>query len=91
MTALTQNNEPFWEEQLSGRQADAAVEINRFHYLYNCTNVLDVIFRGAKPVYQEIGPFEYSEENSYRDIVYNQSVSDPVDGNHRQAITGTYT
>ena len=49
------------------------------------------MFRGAKPVYKEVGPFEYSEMNSYRNLVYNQSVADPADGTNRPAIMGIYT
>ena len=83
MTALTEENEPFWHGVLSGSNSQDyknGVEITRSHYLYNCTNVLEVMFQGARPVYREVGPFVYHEVNSYSDLVYNESLPDPKDG-----------
>ena len=72
LTALTEANEHFWRGTLSGNDSQqSGLEITRSHYLYNCTNVEDVMFQGAKPVYKEIGPFKYKEVNQYSDLVYN--------------------
>lgn len=77
LVALSDENEPFWNKALSGSDPANGVEITRQHFLYNCTNVPDVLFRGAKPEYQEIGPFNYSEVNQLTDLVYKPSSSEP--------------
>ena len=74
LTQLTAENEDLWAGTLAGT---GDLTINRSYYLYNCTNSEAVVFLGAAPEYQEVGPFVYKELNKYEDIKYDQEIIDP--------------
>ena len=76
-TVISAENEDFWSKLLVGQ---GEVEILRHHYLYNCTNYEDVVYRGAIPEYSEVGPFTYKEVNEYSEIEYGAEVRDPDEG-----------
>ena len=66
-TRLTRENEQFWSKQLVG---GGDIEIYRDHYLFTCTNVKDFMFSGAEPLFEEVGPFVYRENNTYSNQKY---------------------
>ena len=53
MTALTLANEKQWKD-LPGENT-----IFKKYYLYNCTNLEDVIYFNQAPEFMEVGPFIY--------------------------------
>ena len=66
MSALTPENEDKW----MGVPGENNLTYYLKHYVYNCTNIEDVIFRNAKPNYTELGPFTYKEIDTYQNITY---------------------
>ena len=66
-TEICAENEELWSQMLVGQKD---VEILQDFFLYNCTNYEDVVYRGATPEYQEVGPFTYKEVNEYTEIQY---------------------
>ena len=66
-TQLTQENEDNWKG-IPGRHD---LGIYWHQYFYNCTNALDVIYRGEKPEFQEFGPYTYRESDSYDGVIYS--------------------
>jgi len=52
---LTEKNSP----KVLGIPGEYDVNITWYHYLYNVTNLDDVVFRNEKPTYEEFGPFVY--------------------------------
>ena len=52
LTAATESN---WR----GIPGDNNILVTRNFFLYNCTNHEDVIFLGARPEFEEFGPYYY--------------------------------
>ena len=63
---LSYDNEPDWK----GIPGQYDIDINWNHYLYNCTNLQDVIFKGNAPEFMEFGPYIYRESDEYADVTY---------------------
>jgi len=40
------------------------------HYMFNCTNVWNVVFRNEKPQFTQYGPFAYTENDNFMDPNY---------------------
>lgn len=53
--ALTQKNEKMWKDV----PGNFNIFLGRKTYVYNCTNRDDVIYKGAKPIMKEFGPYTY--------------------------------
>ena len=75
--------------------------ISNGHYFFNCSNADDVIYKGAKPVYEQYGPYLYKEYDVFTDVEYvdgldvtgisDSSYSDNVDGTkNAKGMTATY-
>ena len=66
---LSYDNEPHWK----GIPGEYGIDIDWKHYMYNCTNFEDVVFRGVEPEFMEYGPYIYSEDDEYQNIVYEEA------------------
>ena len=45
--------------------------------MYNCTNHEDVIYKGARPEFEEFGPYYYRESDTYDDVQYSVQTNIP--------------
>ena len=45
------------------------------HFMYNCTNVWDVVFQNAMPSFMEFGPYVYQESDTYTDLTWTTRVN----------------
>ena len=59
-------------------------------YLYNCSNALDVVYKGAKPEFMEFGPYTYREWDSYTDVSW-KDLSTEISGEELPAVFMNYT
>ena len=94
LAEISPANEDMWKGVLVGND-DLGFEILRHHYLYNCTNYNDVVYKGAVPQYKEVGPYTYREFNKYEDVEYGVDMEIQEPGNSdgkvvRKAIKANY-
>jgi len=62
--ALTQANQPKWD----AIPGEYGLGIFWNHFMYNCTNVWDVVFKNQMPSFMEFGPYIYQESDTYTDL-----------------------
>ena len=66
------------------------INVTWAHYLYNCTNLDDVIFRNQRPEFKEFGPFLYQEYDTFTDNVW-ESLEMPIgSGKNYSAVWTTF-
>ena len=87
--ALTKKNEPMWR----GIPGQYDIAILRNTYVYNVTNYEDVIYKGAKPIMEEFGPYIYREYDYYEDpLTFDVSLPLPTDSKTKKnAVLSYYT
>jgi len=66
--ALTAENEKDWKNIPGSHDID----IHNNHFFFHCTNADDVIYQGAKPEFEQFGPYIYHEFDIFTDIKYGQ-------------------
>lgn len=54
---------------------DSLVNYRKF-YGYNLTNENDVVYNGAQPVFEEIGPYTYRQWDSYENVTFKNDDKD---------------
>mmetsp|Transcript_19682 Transcript_19682/g.14415 ORF Transcript_19682/g.14415 Transcript_19682/m.14415 type:complete len:154 (-) Transcript_19682:2274-2735(-) len=87
-SALLEDNFDLWA-QIPGIYD---IQLIRRNYVYNCTNYEDVIYLGARPEFEEFGPYAYREYDNISDVVYGQSFAVPgsAESETFSAITGQF-
>lgn len=68
--ALTQANEKDWKD-IPG---NFDIDIHNDHYFFHCINPDDVIYKGAKPEFEQYGPYIYREYDIFTDVNYGQTL-----------------
>ena len=64
--ALTEENSESWTET----PGKYDISIIYSTYVYNCTNVEEVIYSGVKPTFTELGPYNYREYTEFTNRRY---------------------
>jgi len=64
---LTKENEDDWKDIPGSND----IGIYWRQYFYNCSNAEDVVYTGAKPEFEEFGPYTYREWDSYTDVSWS--------------------
>jgi len=82
---LTEANEPIWD----GIPGKYDIEIAWNHYLYNCTNFEDVVFKDAAPEFMEFGPYIYREYDTYDNLTWD-SVHNWKKGDDEKAVNASF-
>ena len=65
--ALTKANDKTWKD-IPGYYG---IDIANKHYFFNCINFDDVMYSGAKPKFEQHGPYIYKEYDEFTDVVYD--------------------
>jgi hypothetical protein len=81
------------EDQWSLIPGEYDIDLHNDHHFYHVTNEDDVIYKGAKPEFEQYGPYIYREYDTFSEMRYDQdieilSTSDKI---YRDALDGAKT
>lgn len=85
-STLTEENEKYWKDIPGSNNLSYYLS----YYVYNCTNVEDVVFKNAKPNFTELGPIVYKESDTYENVTYNQTYTFPETNKTYDALTAVF-